>query len=55
MIRLLIVFFIITSCVNNKRSQNLEDFDFDEKISIIEFKKKLILYGKSSQFPDINK
>jgi len=55
MIRLIILFTLISSCSIKHQTQNLEKFDYDKNISIDEYKKKLINYGKTSKYPDINK
>ena len=55
MIRLILLFTLISSCSIKQQNQNLENFDYDKNISIDEFKKKLVNYGKISEYPDINK
>tara|TARA_Y100000590_G_scaffold355261_1_gene408931 strand:- start:1670 stop:1837 length:168 start_codon:yes stop_codon:yes gene_type:complete len=55
MIRGLIILILISSCSTNYNNTNLENFDYDQNISIEEFKKKIIKYGKISKYPDINK
>ena len=48
---LLFIFISVISCSNNKNT-NLK-FNFDEYMNLEEYKKKLIEYGMSSEFPDI--
>ena len=54
MIRFIILFIFVNSCAIKHKSNNLENFDYDQNISIEEFKEKLINYGKTSKYPDIN-
>ena len=55
MIKNIILLIFISSCSINHKNLNLENFDYDKNLSIEEFKAKLINYGKTSDFPDINK
>tara|TARA_Y100000590_G_scaffold372155_1_gene435028 strand:- start:103 stop:270 length:168 start_codon:yes stop_codon:yes gene_type:complete len=55
MIRLIILFTLISSCSIKQHNQNFLNFDYDKNVSIDEFKKKLVNYGKISEYPDINK
>ena len=59
MIRVIILLLLISSCTfkkeNIKKELNFENFDYDKNISIEEFKEKLVIYGESSNYPDINK
>ncbi len=55
MIRFIILFIFISSCTIKHKSNYLDNFDYDKNISIDEFKVKLINYGRTSKYPDINK
>ena len=64
---LIVIFFLFSSCsIDNKTGiwknkletstrEQVSNFKFDENLSFDEFKKNLILYGKKSSFPKLDK
>ena len=52
---ILMIFLFLLSCSNMSKNQNIvEEINFDEDLTIDDFKKKIIEYGKKSEFPDIS-
>tara|TARA_Y100000590_G_C15184821_1_gene812658 strand:+ start:296 stop:469 length:174 start_codon:yes stop_codon:yes gene_type:complete len=54
MIRLTIVFLILTSCTFIQNDNFKKNTIFDESLNFEQFKAKLIDYGDNSNFPNIN-
>ena len=64
---LIVIFVLFSGCsIDNKTgiwnnkletstNEQVSNFIFDEKLSFDEFKKNLILYGKKSDFPKLDK
>ena len=55
--RFLLIFFFLIGCssIQNEVNNNLIDFDYDENLSLEEFKIKLEVYAINNPYPNIEK
>ena len=52
---ILILFFLLCSCLVNKKGQNTNNkINFSDELTFEEFSYKLNIYSKISNYPDIN-
>ena len=52
---ILFLLIFLTSCSGiNKQDAKVENNDFNMDLTFDDFKKKIILYGKTGDFPDID-
>tara|TARA_B100001123_G_scaffold268171_1_gene298487 strand:+ start:625 stop:795 length:171 start_codon:yes stop_codon:yes gene_type:complete len=53
--KIILFFLILTSCTSIKKDNFNNDVFFDDSLSFEKFKEKIIIYGKNSDFQNINK
>ncbi len=53
--KIILFFLILTSCTSIKKDNFNSDVIFDDSLSFEKFKEKIIIYGKNSDFQNINK